>query len=196
MTLTFTRDDAVAEDFRAAMRNVAAAVSVVTTFDSDERPHGTTVSAFMPLSMDPALLLVSLHNTSRMLSLLTPRKIFGVNVLASHQADLGEQFARRATDRWNAVAWEKKAGAPAIRGGHAYVSLITRRLIREGDHTLVVGAVRRADWSPGEPLAYWQRSFGSFVRRPAPEASPVSPGGPRLSQARYTDASSAHLETS
>ena len=45
--------------YRVAMRNVAAAVAVVTTFDPDGRPYGTTVSAFTPLSMEPPLLLVS-----------------------------------------------------------------------------------------------------------------------------------------
>lgn len=162
MTVISTARNAVAEDYRLALRNVAAAVSVVTTFDADEQPQGTTVSAFMPLSMDPALLLVSLDNSSRLLKLLQPRKVLGLNVLASDQDDLGKRFAQRATERWSGVAWETRAGAPALAESHAYVSVAVRQLIREGDHTLVLGAVRRADWNVGEPLIYWQRGFGTF----------------------------------
>jgi flavin reductase (DIM6/NTAB) family NADH-FMN oxidoreductase RutF len=145
-----------------ALRNVAAAVSVVSTFDSDGSPYGTTVSAFTPLSMDPALLLVSLANSSRLLSLLNPGTVLGINVLSAEQADIGERFAQRDPGRWTGVGWEARAGAPALIERHAFISAAVRQLIRAGDHTLVVSAVRCADRSVGEPLVYWQQGFGTF----------------------------------
>ena len=45
--------------FREVMAGVATPVSVVTAI-SDGRPHGTTVSAFASLSMDPPMVLVAL----------------------------------------------------------------------------------------------------------------------------------------
>jgi flavin reductase (DIM6/NTAB) family NADH-FMN oxidoreductase RutF len=152
----------VAERYRHALRNVAAAVAVVTAFDVDGAPHGTTVSAFTPLSMEPALLLVSLDNTSRLLTLVAPGTRLGVNVLAASQADVGRRFADRAADRWLGLAWRTEAGAPALRERHAFIGVETEQLIPAGDHTVVIGAVREADWAPGEPLLYWQRAFGSF----------------------------------
>ncbi|MDX6231970.1 MAG: hypothetical protein QOH68_938, partial [Nocardioidaceae bacterium] len=52
-------DEVLQKSFRSAMGNVAAAVSVVTTF-ADGEPLGSTVSAFASLSMEPPMLLVSL----------------------------------------------------------------------------------------------------------------------------------------
>jgi flavin reductase (DIM6/NTAB) family NADH-FMN oxidoreductase RutF len=152
----------VAERFRLALRNVAAAVAIVTAFDDDGVPHGTTVSAFTPLSMDPALLLVSLDNASRLLRLVKPGRLLGVNVLAAGQADIGLRFAQRVADRWRGLAWQTESGAPALRERHAFIGVATEQLIPAGDHTLVVGAVREAGWTPGEPLLYWQRAFGTY----------------------------------
>lgn len=152
----------VAERYRHALRNVAAAVAIVTAFDAGGAPHGTTVSAFTPLSMDPALLLVSLDNASRLLTLIKPGTPVGVNVLASSHADIGRRFAERGADRWRGLVWQAEAGAPALKDRHAFIGFETHQLIAAGDHTLVVGAVREADWEPGTPLLYWQRGFGTY----------------------------------
>jgi flavin reductase (DIM6/NTAB) family NADH-FMN oxidoreductase RutF len=157
-------DTDIAERYRHALRNVAAAVAIVTAFDSDGAPHGTTVSSFTPLSMEPALLLVSLDSTSRLLTLVAPGTLVGVNVLAASQADVGRRFADRTADRWRGLAWRTEAGAPALRQRHAFIGVETEQLILAGDHTLVIGAVREADCAPGEPLLYWQREFGTYHR--------------------------------
>jgi flavin reductase (DIM6/NTAB) family NADH-FMN oxidoreductase RutF len=152
----------VAERYRHALRNVAAAVAIVTAFDANGDPYGTTVSAFTPLSMEPALLLVCLDNSSRLLTLIEPRTPVGVNVLAAGQADLGRRFADQTSDRWRDLAWRVHAGAPALTERHAFIGIEATELIPAGDHTLVVGRVRAADWEPGEPLLYWQRKFGTY----------------------------------
>ena len=152
----------VAERYRHALRNVAASVAIVTAFDPDGEPYGTTVSAFTPLSMEPALLLVSLDNASRLLTLVAPGSRLGVNVLAAGQADVGRRFADRTADRWHGLAWQTRAGAPALGERLAFIGVETEQLVPAGDHTLVIGAVREADWDPGEPLLYWQRGFGTF----------------------------------
>jgi flavin reductase (DIM6/NTAB) family NADH-FMN oxidoreductase RutF len=156
-TRTSTR---VADDFRLAMRNVAAAVAVVTTFDGD-RPVGTTVSAFTPLSMDPPLLLISLDNTSRLLATVALGQAVGVNVLGVDQRDLASQFAQRGVDRWRGVEWRREDGAPALADRHAFVGVTVDQLISAGDHTLLIGAVTASAWAHGSPLTYWQRSFGT-----------------------------------
>ena len=154
----------LAERYRLAMRNLAAAVAVVTTFDPDGRQYGTTVSAFMPLSMDPPLLLVSLDSTSRLLALVVPGQSVGVNVLAADRGDLGRQFSQPSGDRWLGVPWRPEADAPALIERHAFIGITVERQILAGDHTLLVGSVTSADWEPGEPLLYWQREFGTFQR--------------------------------
>jgi flavin reductase (DIM6/NTAB) family NADH-FMN oxidoreductase RutF len=164
VTLVHGSEVKLTDRYRVTMRNVAAAVAVVTTFDPDGRAYGTTVSAFTPLSMDPPLLLVSLDNRSRLLSLIVTGQSLGVNVLAADQSDLGRQFSQPTGDRWLGVPWRPEADAPALIERHAYIGITVERQIPAGDHTLLVGSVTSADWDAGEPLTYWQREFGTYHR--------------------------------
>ncbi|KAA1379805.1 flavin reductase family protein [Aeromicrobium fastidiosum] len=162
-----THDDTPATDpavlqksFRSAMGNVAAAVSVVTTFH-DGAPHGTTVSAFSSLSMDPPMLLVSLDNRSQLLAKLEVGSRIGVNVLAAHQDQIALRFAGKGDDKFLDVPWQLEDGAPALSDRHAWVALTVAQLVVAGDHTLVLGDVEAADTSSNLALTYWQRAFGS-----------------------------------
>jgi flavin reductase (DIM6/NTAB) family NADH-FMN oxidoreductase RutF len=52
-----------ADDFRSVMGAVATPVAVATAMDQ-RGPHGTTVSAFTSLSLDPPMVLVALDRGS------------------------------------------------------------------------------------------------------------------------------------
>lgn len=159
-------DAALQLAFRAAMGNVAGPVSVVTTHAAG-KPAGTTVSAFVSLSMDPPMLLVSLMRGSYLLSLLSVGSVIGVNVLGAHQDGLAQQFTGRHDERFKGVDWVLVDGAPALAGAHAWISLRVARLVPAGDHVLVLGDVIDAASedldAPGTPLTYHRRSFGTHT---------------------------------
>ena len=148
--------------FREAMASVAAPVSVVTTHVGG-RPYGTTVSAFASLSVAPPMLLISLQDSSHLLSLLHVGTRFGVNVLAASQAALAGRFASRAEDKFAGVDWVLEDGAPSLLGSHAWVALEVGRLVPAGDHVLVLGDVVRAVTRDDQPLTYHRRSFGTHL---------------------------------
>lgn len=154
--------DVLQTAFRAAMGNVAGPVSVVTTHAAG-KPAGTTVSAFVSLSMEPPMLLVSLQRGSYLLSLLSVGSTIGVNVLGSDQADLATQFTGRHDRRFDGVDWVLLDGAPALDGAHAWVALRVARLVPAGDHVLVLGDVVNAVSDDGEPLTYHRRAFGTHL---------------------------------
>lgn len=160
MKATVLSPEAVGTSFRQAMGNVAAAVSVVTVLHDGE-PHGTTVSAFASLSMDPPMLLASLDQRSALLAKLRIGTVAGVNVLASHQDQLALRFAGKGDDKFDGIPWTIEDGAPALVDRHAWVSMSVNQLIEAGDHTLVLGDVLAADVSQNAGLTYWQRTFGT-----------------------------------
>ncbi|WP_218041291.1 flavin reductase family protein [Acrocarpospora macrocephala] len=145
------------------MANVAAAVSVVTVLTEGDA-HGTTVSAFMSLSMTPPMMLVSLDSKSDLLSRLRVGSTLGINVLASHQDQIARRFAQKGVRRFEGVAWTIEDGAPALSERQAWVAVSVTRFVIAGDHTLVLGAVNAADATEEAPLTYWQRTFGSHRR--------------------------------
>ncbi|GAA1380594.1 hypothetical protein GCM10009613_05200 [Pseudonocardia kongjuensis] len=149
--------------FRDAMAGVCTPVSVVTTVEHG-RPHGTTVSAFASLSMDPPMVLVSLDAGSELLAMVRRTGTIGLNVLAADQSTLALRFARKGADKFDAVPWHPVAGAARLDGVAAWVGGTVDSVVAAGDHQLVLAHVRDADAAPGEPLTYHDRTFGTHLR--------------------------------
>lgn len=149
-----------AEDFRAVMAQVPAAVSVVTT-RAGGQSHGTTVSALMSLSMDPPTVLISLDNTSELLAKLERGSAVGLNVLGTGQSHIATHFAQKHK---TAIGWELDEGEPPrVPGCQAWLALTIAEKIVVEDHTLVIGTVTSAHGSSDAPLIYWQRTYGTHT---------------------------------
>ena len=147
--------------FRAAMGAVATPVSIVTT--NLDTPHGTTVSAFASLSLDPPMVLVSLQHDSDLLELIEGSGRFGLNVLAFDQAGIAATFAKRGLDRFASVDWALDQGLPRIAGIASWAACRVIDLVRAGDHTIVTGLVEAADSFDVAGLVYQHRRFGHFT---------------------------------
>jgi flavin reductase (DIM6/NTAB) family NADH-FMN oxidoreductase RutF len=147
--------------FRAAMGAVATPVAVVTAMV--EVPHGTTVSAFCSLSLDPPLVLVSLGKDSDLLAIVRRTRRFGLNVLAGEQSEVGAAFARRGVDRFAGVPWQLSCGLPRLAGVASWVACDVAELIVAGDHVIVTGLPREVAHRDGPGLVYQHRRFGAFV---------------------------------
>lgn len=87
------------QTFKVAMSQVAAAVAIVTT-GTQASAHGTTVSAFMSLSLEPPMVLVSLDQKSSLLARLEIGLPIGINVLSTEQNELARRFADKLEDRF------------------------------------------------------------------------------------------------
>lgn len=156
------------QQFKDAMSQLAAAVTIVTTGTADT-PHGTTVSAFMSLSLTPPMVLVSLDRRSSLLAQLAPGTPLGVNVLSTEQGELARRFADKRVDRFAGVDWQWSDGAPRLRGNNTWVAGVVSRLIPAGDHVLVIVDVANAEVNSNMPLLYWQREFGTHGTIPPGE---------------------------
>ena len=88
--------------FREVMGGVATPVSVITSA-IDGVPHGTTVSAFSSLSLEPAMILVCLDLKSELLAMILQSQRFGVNVLDSGGSEIAMAFARKGGDKFASV---------------------------------------------------------------------------------------------
>src|SRR5437764_1050315 len=106
----------LSETFKDAMTNVAAPVAVVTAMDG-ALPAGTTVSAFLSLSMTPPMVLVSLDRRSETLELVMRSRSFGLNVLSSEQHETALKFAvKGGPDKFDGVPWDIDHEIPRIAG--------------------------------------------------------------------------------
>jgi len=163
------------EDFRSTMASVCAPVSIVTAMDG-KRPHGTTVSAFSSLSLEPPLIMVALDRGSDLLAIVRVARRFGVNLLSHLQDDLALRFARKGRQKFEGVPWRAEQGVPRLVDACGWLACELHELVDGGDHEIAVGLVLAAEPIAGAPLVYHNRQFGThsyFVGVDAPDSVSV-----------------------
>jgi flavin reductase (DIM6/NTAB) family NADH-FMN oxidoreductase RutF len=153
-----------ADTFRAALASVCTPVAVVTS-RYEERAHGTTVSAFCSLSLDPPLVGVALDRDSELLAMVVRAGEYAINVLGDGQEELAALFARKGVDKFARVDHELDDGLPRLPGATSWLACDLEQLVPAGDHVMAVGLVRRAETRGGDPLLYRHRRFGTLSAR-------------------------------
>jgi len=148
------------QPFRDAMASVCCPVTVVTAIEG-ARPHGTTVSAFSSLSLDPPLVLVALDRGSDLLAIVRRTRRFGVNLLAHGHDALALRFARKGAEKFDGVPWTEQDGLPRLAGDAGWLACEVENLLPGGDHVIVIGRVLASEPIAGAPLAYQNRRFGT-----------------------------------
>ncbi|MET9955244.1 flavin reductase family protein [Streptomyces sp. NPDC006339] len=159
------------DEFKAAMARLAAGVVLVTAHDPEDGPHGEdvgmTATAFLSVSLDPPLVLVSLRNDSRMDDLLAEVPVWAVSVLSESQRHVAGRFAMkgRVSDRllFADLPYRRgpHSGAPLVGGALATLECRTENRVVAGDHTLVIGRVLATDLpsAEGGPLTYFRGKY-------------------------------------
>src|SRR5215470_11055247 len=154
-------DPAIA--FRRTLGMFATGVTVLTT-RSRESVHGMTANAFMSVSLQPPLVLVSIDRRARMCELLHEGTRIGVNVLEAAQASLSDHFAGRALEGTPEPAFELVHDTPLVEGALAH---LVARIVRSywgGDHSLFLGRVEFARYGEGEPLLFHGGRYERLIR--------------------------------
>ena len=159
------------QQFRALMAGVCAPVTVVTT-TTDAGPHGTTVSSFASLSLNPPLVSVAFDRDSALLPQIQAVGRFGVNILGHAQDELAATFARRGDDRFAATDWFTDHGLPRLAarpaGWSASWTAASKPVTTCCCSAWSSAASSRPDLAP---LVYAHRTFGThsrFAERPRP----------------------------
>lgn len=155
--------ESLVDEFREVMAGVCTPVSVVTVLAADGRPHGTTVSAFTSLSMAPPMTLVSLDRGSDLLAIVRVTGRFGINVLGIEQSAVARRFAAKGADKFTGVPWDLHTDVPHLSGSGGFLACAVADLVDGGDHVIVLGDVVAAEATPGRPLTYHSRMFGTHA---------------------------------
>ena len=156
-----------ADDFRRVLGHFTTGVTVVTTCDADGRPTGLTASAFCSVSLDPPLVLICVDHKSQSYPALRERGCFAINILHAEQEAISRRFASTRLDKFDGVPHTLSSlGLPLVEGAIARLECSTVNMHVEGDHTIFVGRVERADAPSGTPLLYFK---GKYERLSEPQ---------------------------
>jgi flavin reductase (DIM6/NTAB) family NADH-FMN oxidoreductase RutF len=150
-----------AAEFRAAMRQLAASVVVVTVADG---PTGFTASSFTSVSLDPPLVSFCVDRRSASARAVREAPMFAVNLLGAQQSTVAERFALpgdrfAAPTRWTA----HPLGPPVLADAAGHLVCARHLVVPLGDHWLVAGLVVDTRAGAGRPLLYHDRRYGGFT---------------------------------
>ena len=153
--------------FRNALGRFASGVTVVTA-RYEEHTHGMTANAFVSVSLDPPLVLVSLDNRSFMHRILPRVGRYGVSVLAENQEVLSNHFAGHTAEGLE-IRFTTRQDIPLLEGAVAYFVVQVIDAHPAGDHSLYVGRVEHFESRDDKPLLFYAgryRQLGAEKLRP------------------------------
>jgi len=151
-------DPAVA--LRQTLGMFATGVTVITTL-VDEQVHGMTANAFMSVSLEPPLVLISVDRRTKMCTILHEDAPYGVSVLADDQRALSDRFAGRPADGGSEPSFKIVHETPIVEGAAAHFVARVVRSYWGGDHSLFLGRVEFACFSErARPLLFHGGQYG------------------------------------
>ena len=154
------------EKLRAAMRAWSAGVTVVTAVHEGHK-HGATVNSFTSISLEPAIITISLQKSARTHELITKSRTFGLTMLSAQQSKISDLFAGKmadVADRFANLETETLVtGSPLLVGGLAWIDCRVVQTFDAGMSTLFIAEVLAAQATGDtQPLIYHNREYWSL----------------------------------
>ncbi len=154
------------DQFKAAMRKLAAAVTLITVFGPGGR-NGLTATAVCSLSAEPPQLLACVNRGASAFATLAATRVFAVNVLRPEQRVLAENFhrlpsgeARFAEGDWR---WSPQ-GLPVLADALTWFECRVAEVVPAATHGIVIGQVTACASGPGDHLLYAEGGYHALTR--------------------------------
>jgi flavin reductase len=147
--------------FRDALGTFATGVTIVST-RLDDHAHGMTANGFMSVSLEPALVVVSVASGARMHDILLRAGRYGVSVLSREQEAVSRHFAGRPQDE-SEIRLIESSGVPLVEGAITHVVASVVDAHPAGDHTLFIGEVLDFEHRAGEPLIFHSGTYRRLI---------------------------------
>ena len=127
-----------------------------------------TANAFVSVSLDPPLVLVSLDNRSNMHRILPAVGRFGISVLAEDQEILSNHFAGKIAEGLH-VRFITRLEMPLLDRAVAYFVVRAVDIHPAGDHTLYIAHVEHFETTERRPLLFYGGKYQRVAgERPTP----------------------------
>ena len=153
------------EAFRTGMRQLSAAVTIVTTGTDAKHRAGLTATAVCSVSAVPPQLLVCVNRRGEGHTRIREWRNFCINVLCHAQIGMAKRFAGKDRgahpDRFAQGEWGTLAtGAPVLAGCLANFDCRLQQEVESGTHSIFIGEIVAISVHRGkEPLAFLDGQF-------------------------------------
>lgn len=153
--------DIEAHAFKAVMRDVAGAVSIITAAHGGQRA-GLTATSLTALSAEPPTVIVCVNRTASAWPVIEAAGHFAINVLTARHQEIADRFAGRGGHkgeaRFDVGGWGPLVtGAPTLDSALAVLDCRTEEAIERHSHTILIGRIKAIrQGREGGALLYWR----------------------------------------
>lgn len=146
-------------EFRQTLGRFASGITIITANNGDDK-RGMTASAFVSVSLEPPLILISVTNSTAMNDFLQKDEVthFGVNILSASQQDLSDHFAGKSINE-DKIPWLYHDSVPLIKDAISQLVCSKHQIIPAGDHTLYIGLIKHSNYTDEAPLVYFRGKY-------------------------------------
>jgi len=159
------------EAFKKGMRELAAAVNVITVAH-DGKQEGLTATAACSVSANPPQLLICVNTEAGGHDIILDSGKFALNILDRDQEDVAMRFAGMdgadRSERFSVGTWsEIVTGAPCLDGALVNFDCEVAQQITAGSHSIFIGHIvgSRTKNKGGAPLIYGDGQFTGLATR-------------------------------
>jgi len=147
---------------RRLLGHFPTGVAIVCTRDAQGKPIGLTINSFVPVSLQPPLVLWNLALHAQSLSTFQRARRFAISVLAADQEALARRFADpKVRNRFDGLALldDDDDAPPRIAGAVAHLTCTRHAQWPVGDHLLLAGRIIDVHENGGAPLLFHRGRF-------------------------------------
>ena len=165
--------------FRDALGRFPTGVVVATARAPSGELVGMTMSSFNSVSLDPPLILFSIHRQAQSFAAWQSISHYAVNVLNQDQEQVSNRFARPSGNKWEGLTILTGGnGAPMLPNAGVVFECASYARHDGGDHEIFVGRVEALHEHPfthQRPLVFFEGRYRQLAsaanaHAPPPEA--------------------------
>jgi flavin reductase (DIM6/NTAB) family NADH-FMN oxidoreductase RutF len=162
--------------FRNALGQFLTGVVVATARTQAGELIGMTLSSFNSVSLDPPLILFSVHRQTLSFDAWQSISRYAINVLNEDQEQVSNQFARPGGNKWEDMTALTSAGGLPMLPNAAVVFECTSHARHDGgDHEIFVGrveAMHEHAFTRGRPLVFFEGRYRQLASAATAHALP------------------------
>ncbi len=150
-------------EFRNACGAFATGITVIVAM-ADSDMQGMTANGFMSVSLDPALIVISVGNNQKIHKTITKSGRYSVSILGESQAEVSNHFGGTLNPDLT-IQFNDLEKTPYLSKHLAYFLAKVKSSYVEGDHTLFIGEVEEFGISNHEkPILFSMGQYKTITK--------------------------------
>ncbi len=178
------------EALKSAMRHFPSGVTVITS-GSGERAEGMTASAVLSVSLEPPLMLASVHKDARLNARIKEERLFAISILAEDQEGHSRLFSSPERSSGlpaiHSLGYDRGSNRPPLAAGAiAAIECELTATYPGGDHDLFLGRVTSVHLGDTRknPLLYHEGAYPTLKKGDSPDDTRAFMDSPKGFDAR------------